>query len=243
LISWQLIYTGYAQWYYGASIVTMIYVALRGRIAWAWVGFCLSSAVLIAWGATTEAGVTSVLFTVAKHAPILLVGTLFALGSRRARRAIDRAAATELAAAAARASRTAAAHEREQRLDRLDHDAVPFLERIATGTEPTAAQRKEYAMLSAEFRDDLRGRRVLDAALARSIRDARERGIDVVVLDDSDRAEVDAEQLDEFRALARDVLARTESGAVTIRLLPPGRSAIGTVVADEEHGTPGHAGE
>ncbi len=163
LISWQLVYTGYAQWYYGASVVTMILVALRGRIALAWLGFVLSSAVVILWGATSYIGVLTEVFMVAKHAPILLVGTLFAIGSRRARATIERIAVEDRRAVAATATHLAAAREREQRLDRLEHDAVPFLERIASGVEPTAADRREYALLSAEFRDDLRGRRVLGA--------------------------------------------------------------------------------
>ncbi len=56
------------------------------------------------------------------------------------------------------------------------------------------------------------------------------------MLDDSDGAGLDDETLERVRTVARDVLDRTRSGAVTIRLLPADRAPIGTVVADEGDG-------
>ena len=232
LISWQLIYLGYTQWYFGSAAVALFYVCLRGRIVLAWLGFLPVAVVLALWGATTEIGLLGALELVARQTPIIIVGTLFAAGLRRTGDDIDTFTAESSARAVAEAASIATTRERENRLTALGQLATPLLERIATGAEPSAADRLEYSLAEAELRDGLRARSLLLPGVTAAAREARRRGIEVVLLDDSDPALLSAVELGRAVTAVLDALARAKDGRLTARLLPPGRDAIATIVVD-----------
>jgi len=67
----------------------------------------------------------------------------------------------------------------------LEEFATPLLERLATGVTPTAAERTEYALAEAQLRDGLRAGVLMVPEVVAAARAARERGVEVVLLDDS----------------------------------------------------------
>ncbi len=232
VLSFPLVPGGYTSWYVGAATALLFFVALRGRIVLAWVGCAFFVAALLAWGALTPVGLADPALTATRQSAILAVGTLTALALRRTARRIRSLAEQVSVRGAAEAAGLAAAQERSHRLAELRTSVVPLLERIADPEPLTDDDRREFAAAEADLRDGLRARGLRQSRLVEAAREARARGIDVVLLDDSDPDDLDAEDLDRFADVVVSALHGAADGRVTARLLPPGRPSVGTVVAD-----------
>lgn len=241
-ISWQVITGGYSQWYFGAAAVALFFVALRGRIILAWVGFALTAIGFAVWGATTETGIWAALGLTARQAAIVAMGTLFALGLNRTRERIARLARRTSARATADAANRAKAAERTERLAALDEFATSMLARLADGGELSETDRKDFAVAEAALRDGLRARGLNVPIVADAARQARHRGVSVTLLDDSAAGDVSPEALERAVEATAQALHEAVDGQVTARLLPPGRELIATIIIDgsryERHGIP-----
>lgn len=237
-ISWQLTEGGgYAQWFLGAGTTSYFYLALRGRITVAWVGFAALSAVILIWGATTPAGPVAALLLVGKQAPVLLVGTLFAVGMRRTGADIQRITDEDSARATAEAAAAATSVERQRRLAELDAAATPLLTRLVSGEPLTEEDRREFAIVEAELRDGLRARTLTVPSVVEAVRAARRRGVDVVLLDDSDPDHVAPTDLEAVTTRVADAVSTLTDGRIVARLLPPGRDEIATILVETPRGT------
>ncbi len=233
VISWQLIEGGgYAQWFLGAGTTSYFYLALRGRIGLAWVGFVALSVVILIWGATTPAGPLAALLLVGKQAPVLLVGTLFAVGMRRTGADIQRITDEESARASAEAAAAATSVERQRRLAELDAAATPLLTRLVSGAPLTDEDRREFAVVEAELRDGLRARTLTAPSVVEAVRAARRRGVDVVLLDDSDPELVAPTDLETAITRVADTVREISHGRIVARLLPPGRGEVATILVE-----------
>jgi hypothetical protein len=238
LVSWQLeLAGGYAQWFLGAGTVSYFFISLRGRVWAAWIGFGALCAVTIVWGLTTPFGVGTALLLVAKQVPILIVGTLFAVGLQRTSRNIARVSAEESARAIAEAATRATIAQRDRALATLDAFATPLLERIVDGAPLTPADRLEFAVAEAELRDGVRARGLSVPRVTEAARRARRHGVDVVLLDDSEPASLDPADLDATIARVSDVLSQASEGRIVARLLPPGRADAATLLIESSTGS------
>lgn len=233
LISWQLTSDGgHAQWYFGAGTVSLFYIGLRGRLTIAWIGFVALSAVIVLWGITTETGLIAALGLVGKQLPIMIVASLFAIGLRRTVASIERLTLEAYVRASAEAADLATTAERNERLIGLDAVATPLLTRLVDGTALTDEDRLEFSVAEAELRDNLRARALSVPPVVQAARSARRRGVDVVLLDDSDPSAVSTADLDAVIARVRRVLDESQDGRVVARLLPPGRRDVATLLVD-----------
>jgi len=231
LVAWQLVPGGYTAWYVGAATAMLFFLNLRGRIVLAWVGCALLVGTLLAWGATTPVGIADAAFTATRQAGIVAVGTLTALALQRTSGRIRELVAEASVRGAAEAAGLAVADERTSRLAELRSSVVPLLQRIASGAPISPEDRSTFAVAEADLRDSLRARGLRVPAIMDAARAARLRGVDVVLLDDSDGA-LDQADLDEFVRMVTRALTAATDGRVTARLLPPGRPVLGTLVAD-----------
>lgn len=234
LISWELtVEGGHAQWYFGAGTVSLFYVSLRGRLTLAWVGFVLLSGVIIAWGVTTaDIGLGVALALVGKQLPIMIAGTLFAVGMRRTVASIDRLTRAASLRASAEAAHVAMTAERNERLAGLDAVATPLLTRLVDGSELTETDRLAFTVAEAELRDGLRARSLSVPAVVAAAREARLRGVDVVLLDDSDPTQLRADDLAAVTDRVAQALTESTGGRIVARLLPPGRADVATLLID-----------
>lgn len=232
IVSWNLLYGGYTQWYFGASTVALFYVCLRGRIALAWVGYAVLSATILIWGTTTDIGLTNAIVLVARQVPILIVGTLFATGLRRTGDDIERVTTAASVGAVAEAAATAARTERDNRLEQLGGFATSLLERLASGAPIAPQDRIEFAVAEAEVRDSVRARALRLPGVVEAARGARRRGVEVVLLDDSAPEGHDDEALARVATALAGALDGATDGRVTARLLPVGRDTVATIVVD-----------
>jgi hypothetical protein len=97
---------------------------------------------------------------------------------------------------------------------------VPTLKKIASGKAFSKSQREEYAKTELSLRDDIAGGRLVNRKVKRAVAAARERGVDVALLDDGGIELVDQGQLDDLLDLVVSVLGDINSGRVTVRTQP-----------------------
>jgi hypothetical protein len=231
LLSWQLIPGGYTSWYVGATTVMLFFANLRGRILLAWIGCVLFDLGLLWWGLTSATGLAEAVLTATRQTAIVAIGTLTAVALERTSTRIRGLVSEASLRGAAEAAGLAVAEERTRRLTELRTSVVPILQRIASDSPISADDRREFAVAEADLRDSLRARGLRVPLIMEAARDARRRGVDVVLLDDS-AGELTAPEITGFAAAVVDVLESASDGRVTARLLPPDRPVLGTIVAD-----------
>lgn len=220
-------------WTHGAATTICCFMCVRGRIFSAWIGLVSVAAAYAAW--TTYAGfgpTQGVLWVRLEIGPVGMA-TLLALTLRpnvrmifELRDAAARRIATQSAAAAA-------VDERDAQLARLDNLARPMLERIAAGGELDRAEQQRCGLLEAHLRDLLRAPALADPVITELVQDARSRGVDVVLIDDHAMDDADEEVQRRVRAHVADALCASQSGAVRVRILPPDRRSIASIVIQD----------
>jgi hypothetical protein len=230
LLAWNLPaqgWPGWASWFWSAVTVLLFVVALRGRTAWAWLGFAMHAGITAGWAFWTGRGLGEAAGFVLRHAGLLLVVTLFTVLLRRTlaqiRRmqeaGVVRIRAEESAAAALRVQR-----ERRERLLALTGDT---LERLASGGSLTAAEKREALATEAAVRDWLRGGALATEEVLQAAQRARARGVKVALLDDG---EARPHPPDTITAVVR-ALDDARAGHIVVRALPPGRETSVTIRA------------
>jgi hypothetical protein len=171
LVIWQLkTNVGYASWTFGAAGGSLFFLALRGRIALAWVGFTVVTAVVLFWGATTFHGVEFAFSQMTRQVAVLIVGTLFATGLKRSADQVERLSAEATVRAMSETQQLAIDEEREARLRALGEVVTPLLERLAAGAPISTSERENFALAEAELRDGLRGRAFQHAVVSTAAR-------------------------------------------------------------------------
>ena len=224
---------GFQNWGHSACILPLGFLCVRGRSLSAWVGLGGGIAACTAWFATHGSTVAQGFSTMFTDVGVLALSSVFAVTLRPAARAVYALRDARVAQNAELAARVAAAHERESQLDALDRSARPLLSRIAAGSALTLDERRECAVVEAGLRDSLRAPRLTHPSVVRATVDARRRGVDVVLIDDSgprDPAGPDIDSMPRIADVMVEVLDSTITGSVRIRLLPPGRTASASVI-------------
>lgn len=223
---------GYEQvWFLPAVGLLLGAIALRAHPLAATIGTVglLAGAILI----TSLAGSHSVALALATARTVLIVSLaiLIALVIQRARDLSVRASERAVSAIRASARDAAAQREIERRASDLDVHARPVLERLAAGEVLSPADRSFAGAVEGRLRDGYRAHALSREPLVDAVMDARRRGVDVVLLDDSE----DAEYADEVCAAIADWMTPYVEQALERfvgRLLPPGRTLVARAVVD-----------
>jgi hypothetical protein len=217
----------YASWYVGGMGVLFGIVAIRGQARLSWL-----AALLVTFIVIQEAGVGAI-------GPSGLVGmvVLIAAGQATARslaradREVQQLQETEIQSRAAIVSAEAAGVERRERLQNVLTKALPALSYItSTKGRLTAEQREKLLRLEAGLRDDIRGRHLINDDVRAAAQAARERGVEVMLLDEGGLDQVS----DPMRKLVLDkivvALGSVTSGKIVVRS-PKGENWLVTVAA------------
>ncbi|MEZ5212140.1 hypothetical protein [Gordonia sp. (in: high G+C Gram-positive bacteria)] len=217
-------------WPLSATTALGVYLCVRGRTIAAWIS--IMSAILAAgvWADLTGQGFGyGISISLINLAP-MVVATFFGFTIRPAARDIFALRRAGTAAAAAEAADNAALDERDRQLQRLDSEARPLLERLAAPRPLTDAERRSCALVEARLRDSLRAP-VLDAPeLVDAVWQARTRGVEVVLLDDHGLDGAPDVVRERLVGAMVPALSGAAGGTVTIRILPPGRRVLATVL-------------
>ncbi|MGA6204795.1 hypothetical protein [Nocardia testacea] len=220
-------------WAVYASSYVLAVLALRGRIGAAWAGAAAVAATLAVLDIALDVGLGSLFVPIIALCTVAgtSVCALILRPTQRSLRSLHEDAAMR---AAAEATLAAEHSERIRQLARLDRVARPALERIARGAELSAAERERCRLLEAELRDSLRAPQLVTDRLGDAARGARSRGVEVLLLDDGGFAQTPAALRERVVRVAVEALDAAETGAVTVRVLPPGRRLLATVLVSAD---------
>lgn len=217
-----------ATWYVTAVATILGVTAVRQRRLWVLIGIIILTIEVLAWG-----GIQA-LFVSGLGGAYGLVGAAYAISVGLERSAkqtasyLERSKATQAASAVDSAVR----QERSERIASTLEGALPMLELIAKG-ELSESDRKQAALLEAELRDEIRGRMLVNPILKASVRAARARGVEVVVLDEGGLVRVSEQDRESLRNQVAAELDKIGSGRVTIRS-PQGTNIRVTFVASRK---------
>lgn len=225
-------------WPLAAATAIYTYMCVRGRTPWAVSGTVAMIATCAVWSQLSGEGAAYGLsISVINLAPVAMA-IFFAWTIRPAARDIFDLRTQTINRTAAEAADIAVLEERDRQLAHLDDLARPLLRRLSAGAPLTAPDQDACALLEAELRDSIRAPALADPRVTAAARDARSRGVEVVLLDDHGLDDASDLVRDRVLNAVAEVLERAGFGTLTIRILPPRRHVLVTIV----HSTPNRIG-
>jgi hypothetical protein len=208
---------GQAAWELGCGNFLLFGMALRGRVVAAWIGELATIAVVCIWSvAVTGSPLYGLSFTYGQPVS-LIAGTVFAVALHRTARSIIAFRASERERAGNEAREAAVSEVRDADLQFVRKLAEPSLRQIAAGE---AIDRDKVRTLEAALRDLIRGRSLAIEPLVGALRSARERGVDIVVLDDLGEHRVSDESLAQAVRWCAAQILDSAASSITLRVAP-----------------------
>ncbi|MGC5256202.1 hypothetical protein ACPXCG_07590 [Gordonia sp. DT218] len=216
-----------------AATIVFTLLAVRGRPAFAWVGAVCCTGIAGLWGMAIGFGFASGAGNTAFCYPVLVLAMLFMLMARPLAERIRVLRERAVAQAATEAATAAAAAERGRQLSRLGRRARPILGEIVDGHEFTIDEVADVRLTEAQLRDGIRAPAWESDPVRDAVWQARRRGVTVLLLDDGALSMVpERVLLRRLRDVLVDELRPLDSGQVTARVLPPGRSLVASIVVN-----------
>ena len=225
---------GYASWCTGAGSDLSRGLLMRGRPVYAWAGSAATTLATAYWVISTGRPLLMI-FT-------YMLGHYFTLASWHGVAHLSTRATTQIAATQRETARLQAQQRAHEEADRImtsrmasvRQRVTPLLTQIADGKAPTPKLRSQAYLLEAELRDEIRAPFFTGTSIVTSAQAARRRGTEVILLDDSgDNTTID----DQVRTNAVNYVTKflnvTQSNRVVIRLNPPRRPTLLTIVTDD----------
>ena len=225
---------GYASWCTGAGSDLSRGLLMRGRPVYAWAGSAATTLATAYWVISTGRPLLMI-FT-------YMLGHYFTLVSWHGVAHLSTRATTQIAATQRETARLQAQQRAHEEADRImtsrmasvRQRVTPLLTQIADGKAPTPKLCSQAYLLEAELRDEIRAPFFTGTSIVTSAQAARRRGTEVILLDDSgDNTTID----DRTRANAVNYVTKlldlTQSNRVVIRLNPPRRPTLLTIVTDD----------
>lgn len=215
-------WAGYAAWHLGAATFIALGLTLRGRIGLAWVLMASLIGECCAWSFVGGEGVGHGLALISRQAGTLLLGTLFAVALRRAARQVGALHAEEHDRHLEEQRSRAAADERVTASSRVLALATEPLQRIAAGGQVSRSERGTFLALEGRLRDDITASSIMSERLIEAAAAARRRGVDVLLLSDVRRSDLDDEARTAASAWFAERLADSATGSFTGRAVQRG---------------------
>lgn len=204
----------YATWYVLGVGTILGGMAVRGRRVLAWVGLAVLVLEIAYWGGVgslASTGLPGVL-------SLIVTGHAVSLGVERAVKAAQELNRLAAVSAAEAAAVEAAGEVRSKLLDKTLRTALPALNLIAAlGGNLTDSQKREALLLEAALRDEIRGEELLNDSMRAAIKAARERGVEVLVLDEGGLVGLEPEEREQLLNRASASFANVSAGRLTVR--------------------------
>ncbi|WP_344780982.1 hypothetical protein [Gordonia caeni] len=237
-IAWWLAPAGSQWWVQVTAPPAMTAVvagvfALRGRAGLAWLMVLGTMGVAAAWALAHGENIGLMMMMSNRVLSTVLPATIIALMVRPMLQLMGALRDRELAAVRFAAASRATADERNERLDAFAGEVRPILERIAAGQEFSEDEAMRARLLESTLRDEVRGRGWDSEGVRLAAAAARSRGVAVQLFDDGgvDLDQLTAIDAERLRGELIRVLTAIPAGAVTARILPPGRDHIAVINA------------
>ena len=225
---------GYASWCTGAGNDLSCGLLMRGRPVYAWAGSAATTLATAYWVISTGRP----LFMIFTY----MLGHYFTLASWHGVAHLSTRATTQIAATQRETARLQAQQRAHEEADRImtsrmasvRQRVTPLLTQIANGKAPTPKLRSQAYLLEAELRDEIRAPFFTGTSIVTSAQAARRRGTEVILLDDSgDNTTIDDQVRTNAVNYVTKLLDLTQSNRVVIRLNPPRRPTLLTIVTDD----------
>lgn len=217
----------YATWYVLGVGTILGASAVRGRRVFAWIGLVVLVIEIALWGGVgslASTGLPGVL-------SLVVTGHAVSIGVERAVKAARELNEKAAQTAAETAAVAAASAVRSQLLEQTLSRALPALNLIAAlGGALNDSQKREAQLLEASLRDEIRGATLLNDQMRDAIKAARERGVEVLVLDEGGLDDLDEAKRSALLAQASASFEAVTEGRLTIRA-PKGEDWRITVAA------------
>lgn len=218
---------GYATWYVAAVGTLMTVTAARRQLLAAWVGVIALAVQTLLWAGPLALGALGVVGSIVWVGIAHMLSSALAGAARSTRRYVQ----AEREAAAWQAAQDAHLFEGRMRLAQTQRIAAPMLRRIADADhELSEAERRECRTLEAAIRDEIRGRMLLTEAVRRSVKEARERGATVTLLDEGGIDDLDEDARDRVLSRLADAISGSRADRVIARTAAAGSAVAVTVV-------------
>ena len=225
---------GYGAWCTGAGTDLCCVLIIRGRPRQAWAGIGVITLAISYWVVTTG------------RPPLMIVtytmGHYFMITAWQGIAHLSTRATTRIAATQRETVRLQAQQRAHEEADRImtsrmasvRQRVTPLLTQIANGRAPTSELRSQAYLLEAELRDEIRAPFFTGTSIVTSAQAARRRGTEVILLDDSgDNTTIDGRTRANAVNYVTKFLDLTQSNRVVIRLNPPRRPTLLTIVTDD----------
>ena len=225
---------GYASWCTGAGNDLSCGLLMRGRPVYAWAGSAATTLATAYWVISTGRP----LFMIFTY----MLGHYFTLASWHGVAHLSTRATTQIAATQRETARLQAQQRAHEEADRImtsrmasvRQRVTPLLTQIANGKATTPELRNQAYLLEAELRDEIRAPFFTGTSIVTSAHAARRRGTEVILLDDSgDNTTIDDHTRTNAVNYVTKLLNITQSNRVIIRLNPPRRPTLLTIVTDD----------
>ena len=218
---------GVGAWIVMGTAIILTATAVRQQVRFALIGLAfLLGSLIVEYGLSslTASGLAGALVFV-------LAGLGVSRGIARTSKDSERFRKIEIDSKSRIAELDAASKERQQRLAQVLGTAVPLLSVIKDSEGPLNSELKQSAKLvEATLRDNLRGRDLLNGAMAKEVQRLRNLGCEVLILDEGGTESMSKAERDVLLQSAVDALQIVTGGRVTIRS-PKGEDFKLTVVA------------
>lgn len=204
----------YETWYVLGVGTILGATAVRGQRTVAWIGLLVLIVEIGAWGGVASLASTGLPGVLS----LLVTGHAVSLGVERAVKSARELNAKAVESAAEAAAIEAAGAIRSGLTEQTLKTAMPALNLIAAlGGRLNASQKAEALLLEAALRDEIRGAKLLNDQMRYAIKVARERGVEVLVLDEGgldDLSDADKKGVLDRAAVS---FAAVAAGRLTIR--------------------------
>ena len=231
------VFDTFATWYIGGVGVLLTVVVVRRRYTLAWFGAAIVTVEVLTWAQDFNVVWQSGLL----GGMLLLVaaGQAISLGvessAREAKALADQAALEKSESQAVTARRA----ERQVRLQATFESAKEMLELIVSSQgQLTPEQKAEAALAEVSLRDEIRGRDLMKPILREAVRNARLRGVEVILLDEGGLDGQDQELVDRMLNDVAASIDGVQRGKVTIRAVKGETWLITVLVTDSPNEPP-----
>ena len=217
----------YATWYVGGMGALLGVLAARGQAKLAWLAAALVAVAVYFEGGLGELG------EVGLEGMLILIaaGQATARAVIRADREVEELQKTEIATEAAIISAKVSGSERRKRLQRVLREALPALSAISSNSwDSNGHGREDLMQLEAGLRDDIRGRGLVNDQVREAAKRARQRGVEVVLLDEGGLRGLAATDVENILAKVANAIDSVSAGKIVVRS-PLGESWLVTLIA------------
>ncbi len=226
------VHPGYAAWHTAAIQMILLGLALRGRLGMAWLGITLFALADLASSIVRGLEFVDAVVLVITPVMWIVIATAVIAVSNGSRREVALSIEQREQNERSIAKQHALQVLRTEWIQALDQLTRPALELVARGNLDTR-DRTELMLVEAELRDGIRGRALATPAVALAARQARNRGVKVDILDDSD-TQLPLDLLQESAGQLTTVLNHAQCGFVKARVWPLHSADAVTILAFDD---------